>query len=309
MCKTFKMTAIAAAVVAAGVAGSAQADVSVFGKAHLDLANLTKATAASGDGLYIASHASRIGVKASEDLGDGLTGLFHAEFEVDMADGVKAGSSPFGARNNFAGLKGSFGTVLVGIHDMPYKMSISKADPFADTYADYNNVIAADTRQANVLMYQNKFGDFGLNAAYSPNANANGDATTGASVDFKIGPVDGSVAFESKARSGVAGTDSYTAARVRYDFGPGDVSVVGASEANANNTYASANFKLSDTLKLSAGYGQRDGAADALTAIGISNKLGKKTKVYAYYASGDLVAKAPVSMGGSAISLGLVQAF
>jgi predicted porin len=307
MRKTFKMTAIAAAVAAAGFAGSAQADVTVFGKAHLDLANLTNATAASGDGLYVASHASRVGVKASEDLGDGLTGIAHLEFEVDMGDGVKAGSSPFGARNNFAGLKGSFGTVLMGIHDMPYKMSISKSDPFGDTYADYNNVIAGDTRQKNVVMYMNKFGDFGVNLAYGPNADAAGNATSGASVDMKFGPVDAGLGYESKANG--ASTDSFSAIRVRYNFGAGDVSVVGASEASASNTYASANFKLSDAVKLSLAYGQRDGASDALTAVGISDKLGKKTKVYAYYASGDLVAKAPVTAGGSAISFGLVQSF
>jgi predicted porin len=307
MRKTFKMTAIAAAIATAGIAGNAQADVIVFGKAHLSIASLsnvdnTKTGYAAGDGTYIASHASRLGVKASEDLGDGMTAIAHLEFQVEMANS----GTLFKARNNFVGLKGGFGTVLLGIHDMPYKMSISKADPFGDTYADYNSVIQSDTRQNQVVMYTNKFGDFGLNLAYAPNQNAAGDAVTGASVDFKFGPVDGSLGYE-----GDVGGVSNTAVRVRYDFGAGDVSVIGASENSASNTYASANFKLGGGMKLSAAYGQQDGVSDALTAVGISDKLGKKTKVYGYYGSGDLFGKAPVLATGSssAIAFGVVYAF
>jgi predicted porin len=308
MRKTFTMTAIAAAIATTGFVGTAQADVTVFGKAHIDIASLTnvdntKTGYSAGDGMYVASHASRFGVKASEDLGDGLSAIFHAEFQVDMTN---TSGTLFSARNNFAGLKGGFGTVLAGVHDMPYKMSISKADPFADTYVDYNSVIQSDTRQSGVVMYMNKFNGFGVNLAYAPNVNAAGDAVTGASVDFKFGPVDGSVAYE-----GDAGGVTNTALRVRYDFGMGDVSVVGASENNANNTYASANFKLSDTMKLSAAYGQQNGVGNALTAIGIHDKLGKKVGVYAYYGSGDLYKKAPVLATGSstAISLGMQYSF
>jgi predicted porin len=300
----FKMTAIAAAVAAAGVAGTAQAETTVYGKAHLSLGNLTKATAATGDGLYVGTHASRLGVKASEDLGDGMKAFAQGEFEVDMVDGVKAGSSPFGARNNVVGLEGGFGKVVLGLHDMPYKMSIGKADVFGDTYADYNAVIASDTREDGVVIYSNKLGDLNLALAYSPNGGGSGAnaATTGASVDFKFAPVDVSIAYESKA------SKTYTAARVGFDFGAGDAALVYASEDSKNNYYVSGQFKMSDTMKLKAAYGKEDGGTDALMAVGISNKMGKKAEVYALYGTGD-ISKAPVSAGGSALAVGVVYNF
>ena len=42
------------------------------------------------------------------------------------------------SRNTFVGLNGGFGTVLIGRHDTPEKMSTGKLDLFADSVGDYN---------------------------------------------------------------------------------------------------------------------------------------------------------------------------
>jgi predicted porin len=141
--------AIAAALVAPA---AAMADATLFGKAHFIIENVdTKASsgADSVDVWGVDSIHSRIGVKGSEDLGDGLTAVYHFEFKVnqDSGDGL-------GDRNQFIGLAGGFGTVLLGRHDTPMKMSQGKFDEFGDLpNGDLANVIPGDDRVDNVIAY------------------------------------------------------------------------------------------------------------------------------------------------------------
>jgi len=77
-------------------------------------------------GTSVNSHSSRIGIKGSEDLGSGLKAVYKMEFGVDMTE-----KSGLGGRNAYVGLAGGFGTVLMGRHDTPFKMSQGK-DLFND---------------------------------------------------------------------------------------------------------------------------------------------------------------------------------
>jgi predicted porin len=83
---------------------------------------------------------SRIGFKGSEDLGGGMKAIWQIEQAISSQasgqDGV--GGASLANRNSFVGLSGGFGTVLLGRHDTPYKLSTSKLDVFVDTVADYN---------------------------------------------------------------------------------------------------------------------------------------------------------------------------
>jgi predicted porin len=96
------------------------------------------------DSLFeINSWASRLGVKGSEDLGDGLKAIYQIEGQVNFADQVNefgTATALLTGRNTFVGLAGGFGTVLLGRHDTPMKMSTAKLDYFADTSADYNGM-------------------------------------------------------------------------------------------------------------------------------------------------------------------------
>lgn len=65
------------------------------------------------------SYGSRLGVKGSQDLGDGLTGLYQVEMAIDPTVGVDSNDG----RNSFVGMSGGFGTVLIGNHDTPYKIA------------------------------------------------------------------------------------------------------------------------------------------------------------------------------------------
>jgi predicted porin len=97
------------------------------------------------------SHNSRVGIKGSEDLGNGLKAIYQLEFAVDIAEDGEGGLLK--GRNQFVGLAGGFGTVLVGRHDTPLKMSQGKFDVFNDTYADMKRVVPGEDRLGNVGAY------------------------------------------------------------------------------------------------------------------------------------------------------------
>jgi predicted porin len=103
---------------------------------------------------HVSSNVSRIGVKGSEDLGSGLTGVFQMEGKVNVD---AAGSQAFAFdRNTFLGVAGGFGTVVLGQHDTPYKMATRDMDMFKDSIADNRSVMGGgihDTRLTDVLAY------------------------------------------------------------------------------------------------------------------------------------------------------------
>jgi len=103
---------------------------------------------------------SRLGVKGSEDLGNGLKAIYQIEFGVQLTnarndDNVANGDSgSISMRNSFVGLAGNWGTFLVGRHDTPLKMSTAKLDLFQDTLADYRWTIGFHSVRAdNTIAY------------------------------------------------------------------------------------------------------------------------------------------------------------
>jgi predicted porin len=159
----------------------------------------------------------RIGVKGSEDLGNGLKAVYQVEIGVDItnawrdnniANGNRADG--FAMRNSFVGLAGDWGTLLMGRHDTPLKLSTAKLDLFADTLADMNNTIGfQDLRADNAVAYISpSWSGFQLMAAIIPQGGATAlgvynqdeDTLAGAyslAAIYKNGPFYGSVAYES----------------------------------------------------------------------------------------------------------------
>ena len=125
--------------------------------------------------------ANRIGVKGSEDLGNGLKAIYQIELGFSLSDSNNngaVGNEAITMRNTFAGLASSqFGTVLAGRHDTPLKISTGPLDLFADTMADYNNTVGfMDVRADNAIAYISpSFSGFTFAAAM----HAGGGATAG----------------------------------------------------------------------------------------------------------------------------------
>ena len=122
---------------------------------------LGAATAANIQGARsnrVSSNSSRLGVKGSEDLGDGLTAVWQIESLINIGDatGTSGSASTGGAignRNTFLGLSSATaGTVVLGRHDTPYKLSTRAYDLFGDGIADNRSIMggspAANTSTA-----------------------------------------------------------------------------------------------------------------------------------------------------------------
>jgi len=134
MNKKLIVAAIAAAVAAPSIAA---ADATVYGKVRV-ATQYSDREGTNADNWGMEDQISRLGIKGSEDLGNGLSAIYKMEFGVNVGDGFGK-SSFWSQRNSYVGLAGGWGTFLVGRHDTPYKMSSGKLDFFADTAADYDN--------------------------------------------------------------------------------------------------------------------------------------------------------------------------
>lgn len=159
-----KKNIIALAIASAVAAPVAMADAPVvYGQFNMaveqmDYSNSGSQTDANKakSGTQVNSRASRLGVKGSEDLGNGLKAIYKMEFEVQPDEGDTLKN-----RNQYVGLAGGFGTVLMGRHDTPTKM-IQAKDLFNDAGLADNKPMAGglgmngngmENRVSNVLAY------------------------------------------------------------------------------------------------------------------------------------------------------------
>ncbi len=182
MNKKLLALAVAAAMVAPA---AALAEATMYGKVRLAVEGHDHDYGA--DNVQINSHSSRIGVKGSEDLGSGLKAVYKLEFGVgisgpnwDKDNGMEFGKDDFMSdRNAFVGLAGDFGTLVIGRHDTPLKMSTGKLDYFGDTAADYNApyLEAYKDRRANgtVAYITPNMGGLTIAAAAVPGENNEAD--------------------------------------------------------------------------------------------------------------------------------------
>ena len=147
-----------ASLASVAVVTPAQADVVVYGIAQVEVSSVSwqeetgtctnnNSEVLSGanhcDGIDLIDNAQgRLGVRATEDLGNGMTGLALFEFKADTSDNVSdtadKGTGSVGisltARESMVGLKGSWGQVELGNLKSAYKyFGGVKYDPFVAT--------------------------------------------------------------------------------------------------------------------------------------------------------------------------------
>ena len=165
---------IIALAIAAAISAPAFADtsnVTVYGVANVsyDMTKTGNSGAVQGfSSNKVSSNTSRLGLKGSEDLGDGLSAVWQIESLINIdnntsaAPGNTAATNTLGGRNTFLGLSSaSAGTVLMGRHDTPYNISTRKLDVFTDGIADNRSIMGGgayalasfDGRQPNVVAY------------------------------------------------------------------------------------------------------------------------------------------------------------
>lgn len=143
---------LAAAIVAAFSiplhASADTANVNVYGKLDLSYDLINTGTSGANSGITsgrVSSNTSLFGLKGSQDLGEGLSGIWQVETTLNVGNGGSAGVG-LGTRNTFAGLSSaSAGTVLLGRYDTSYKISTRRLDVFADGIADNRSLLGGQS--------------------------------------------------------------------------------------------------------------------------------------------------------------------
>lgn len=313
-----KRKLIAIAVVAALAPATAMADiknVELYGRIHASMDSVTGN--ANRNSLALNDNSSRLGVKASHDMGNGLTGVLQFEAGLD-GNGAGGGAALPGLRDTYIGLAGAFGTVLTG--KLPAaNQYVYDSNLFADQLGDAANLTGelVPGRANRALHYvAPKFGDVTLALTYLPASSlentvggyvAVGDQannSSGFTLGYAANGATAKLAYFSLGLGTNAGA-GFANAKLQpmsvagsYDFGSGMVSAqyvsVKLNNAGASSTRNIYNiggkFKVSDSGAVKAQYshagargaGATDGAN--MFAIGYDHNLSKQMDMYVVYA-------------------------
>lgn len=317
---------IAAAVAAAVIAPASvlAAGPTLYGKIHMSIDYLDNNGSGSDNTEYndwsLQSNSSRIGVKGSEDLGNGMKVGYLIEWGVSM-DGD---ASDLNTRNRAVTLSGDWGTALAGKWDTPYKTVGRKIDLFGDRIGDLRSLNGDhDIRAKNVAAYvtpnMNGFSatvayvfDLGLGdiggTEYSDD-NADNNAWSFNAI-YNNGPILVALGYIEANEDGQADPDADGQSSWRlggaYSFGDfkilasytdseslgfvkdNDVNIwtLGGSYKMGNNTIKLqyADRDKSDLKVCGGGTDKCDDGAD-MWVIGLDHEMSKRTTVYAAYAS------------------------
>ncbi|MGI2164465.1 porin [Shewanella oncorhynchi] len=180
-CKTLLASALASATLASAYAAE---PLTVYGKLNVT----AQSNDEQGDATTtIQSNASRFGVKGDFELSSSLQAFYTIEYEVDT--GAET-SNNFTARNQFVGLKGSFGSFSVGRNDTLLKTSQGGVDQFNDLYetGDIKVLFKGENRLSQTATYLTpSFGGFVFGATYVAEGDANQQGQDGFSLAAMYG--------------------------------------------------------------------------------------------------------------------------
>ncbi|MDH2915862.1 MAG: porin [Gallionella sp.] len=131
---------IIALAVAAAFSSPAFADVGFYGIVDATVAHVS-ASGQKSDLIAVSGGASqsRLGVKATEDLGNGLTGVAVLEYGLDSQDSTTIGA----ARQKMIAVAGDFGTVASGYLQTASYDFLAKYDPIYGSGSSAHSIIAS----------------------------------------------------------------------------------------------------------------------------------------------------------------------
>jgi predicted porin len=241
----------------------------------------------------VKSNASRIGFKGTEKLNDDLEVVYKAEFEVD----IDGDGDVFKARNQYIGLKGGFGEVLLGKNDTMLKQSQGKVDLFSDLEGDIKSLWKGENRMADTISYKSpKFSDFSVGVTYIAEDAVDAEDAISVAVFYgdkklKKSKIYASIAMDSE----VKGYDT-TRATVQGKVAGVTLGAIYHTQekvdggAEMDGFMVSAKYKIEKvTLKGQYQTADYDGG-DTLSGVtvGADYSLAKSTKLYAFYTSFDM---------------------
>lgn len=292
-------SALSIALCSVIAAPAVAADVDFYGKANVTIQNSNEGKG-EGSETKIKSNASRLGVKGSHKINDDLEVIFKAEFQINWADGEKDGAS-IDDRNQYLGLKGNFGEVVVGNNDSVTKQSQGKIDLFNDYEGDIKSLFKGENRVEQSITYKTpKYSGVQLGATYITEGSDHGKADGGAAYSLAATYGDAKLK-KSNIYAGIGyddGVKGYEVIRGTVQGKLGDLVVGGMLQqqkkedgsSKANGYLVSGAYKL-DAVTLKAQYQNLDtkgGDTKSGYSVGADYKLTKAAKLTAFYTTFDM---------------------
>ena len=292
-----KLLAIAVAA-AITVPMAASADTKVYGKGHVSLSS-TKVGSAAASKWNVKSHASRIGLKGSNALDNGLSATHKFEMGVNIADesncttaapvapattGVKSCNGGLSDRDAWVGLKGGFGEVRIGRHTVPSDIMDDAAD-----FTTHGAGLNGSGRANNALAYIGKFGNVGFAAARVQDGS--GEPTHDLMANYKAGPLYAGVGVNAPdgGKAGVKVGVAYKGANygVGVVAGKNTLSKADKDAGASADTFTTVSGKYSFGKAWVGGQFSKEKDSKKLQHIAEAGYvLGKGTKVYGSYTVG-----------------------
>jgi len=273
------------------------ASIDIYGKA-----NLSVQSSDEGEGSFteVKSNASRIGFKGTHELSDGLEVVYRAEFQVDL-DGDSAKGDSITDRNQYVGLRGAFGEVLLGKNDTMLKQSQGKVDLFSDLNADIKNLWKGENRMADTISYKTaKFNGFQLGVTYVAEDSVGGEDASSIALFYGDKKLKKSKFYAALAvDSDMKGYDTQRAT-VQGKLAGVTLGAILHSQENVDSGKEMDGFLVSakysfDKVTVKGQYqtAEHDGGDDKSgITIGADYKLAKSTKLYTFYTSFDMDSEA-----------------
>lgn len=300
-CKTLLASALASTTLASAYAAE---PLTVYGKLNVT----AQSNDEKGDATTtIQSNASRFGVKGDFALSSSLEAFYTVEYQVDTGN---ASSDNFTARNQFVGLKGTFGSFSVGRNDTLLKISQGDVDQFNDLSGDLGKLFKGEVRAAQTATYLTpSMGDFVFGVTYVAEGNAVKDqfAQDGFSLAAMYGdaklkktPVYASIAYDSDVSgyeivratlqaklAGIKLGGMFQQQEQTYKLDSTNLPVE-VSTDSVNGYLLSAAYDI-DAVTLKAQFQDMEDLGDSWS-VGADYNLGKPTKLFAFYTNRSLEA-------------------
>lgn len=166
---------------------------------------------------------SRLGVKGSEDLGNGLKAIFQYEWATQTTEG---GSTQTGFTNRlgYVGLTGAFGTAAIGRQWTPYYGAVGKTDIMNAPSAGFRNHLNT-FRTGNAVVYNspNMGGFSGAIAFIIDQGGAtdieDGIDSTNLALNYNNGPLSAGFGYRQAEATTLADDTDTWGLSAKYNFG------------------------------------------------------------------------------------------
>ncbi|WP_411369197.1 porin [Pseudidiomarina salilacus] len=290
----FLLSMLTTGAVLTGAQAYAQDEITFdfYGRADV---SLQSSDDGDGSDTELKSNSSRIGVKGGTKLTDDLEVVYQLEWAVDLTD--FDADDNLNARDQWIGLRGSFGEIRVGRHDTVLKDMYADVDRFNNYEGDLKVLFEGENRVNNTLMYISpKFYDFSFAGNIILSEGDTQDDGYSMALYYGDDDLDDTNYYLSAAMD--RDVDGYDVERLAGYTKVSDATTVGLmwhqqeavdGSAEADGLLTSASHKIGN-FELKAQYQMIDfdTGEDNAWSFGVDYRLAKSTKVYAWYTGRDL---------------------